>query len=123
MQENYLQLRSQIDDIINHRPGTIAEWMQMQPYVVYKRLHEFLGITRGALSQIANNRQHVNAEVVKRMAVISTQPAMQIVDDMQLLDFSLREINELREFDNQHKTLFYEDNGKDASDEKRAASE
>ena len=116
-----LELYDRVNEL-KKEPDSFAEWIQQRRYVIYKHLPELLKISRQAISQLSANRQKPSTDLVKRMAVISATPATILVDNLGLLDFSLREIEELKKFDTEHQNLF-EYGNYDDQDERAAASE
>lgn len=117
-----LELYERVNDL-KKTPDSFAEWIQQRRYVVHKKLPELLKVSRQTISQLSGGRQKPSTDLLKRMAIISATPATVLVDNLDLLDFSLREIDELKKFDYEHQNLFdYANQGND-QDERAAASQ
>lgn len=117
-----LELYERVNEL-KKTPDSFAEWIQQRRYIIYKHLPELLKISKQTISHLSANRQKPSIDLVKRMAIISATPATILVDNLDLLDFSLREIKELKKFDNEHQNLFDYENQGNGKDERRAASQ
>lgn len=123
MEQKYIDLHQRVNELRNKEAYDFESWMNSLRTRVYKKLPELLSISRPTISSIRGGRQNAGIETIKRMAVISQTPAMELVSRLRLFHISLDDSDELKQFDKELQKLLNDDNQpENHNDEKPAAT-
>ncbi|MCF8219779.1 MAG: helix-turn-helix transcriptional regulator [Bacteroidales bacterium] len=93
---------------LDFNPHSFEEWLLKRPFYIYRELPYLLNIHKSTISKIRNGHQDISAEILKRMAIISETPTLQLIEDLYIYNISLRDKEDLREFDIQYQTFLTE---------------